>query len=112
MQEVSLKNIKKTGDKLDLEIYYLPLVIVFTYIDKHNYWVMDFYTSSNSEEPFLSGVKCKCNEDLLLYFLGILPGVPLASLQFISNSNKQYIEGDDMANGDTTLCILLKEEIV
>lgn len=112
MQEVSLKNIKKTGDQLDLEIFYLPLVIVFTYLDKHNCWVMDFYRSSNNEEPFLSGVKCKCNEDLLLYFLGILQGVPLASLQFISNSNKQYIEGDDMANGDTTLCILLKEEIV
>lgn len=112
MQAVSLEKIKKTGDKIIATINYTDVVIKFNYIEREDYWTMDLYETLNDAKPFLAGIKCNLNDDLLRPFRGIYDKVPIASLQFTSNdSNKQTITGDDMAQGKVIMVILLPEEL-
>ena len=112
MLEVSLKQITKTGDMIRANINQTDIILVFNYIERYDYWCIDFYKNTD-DEPFLAGIRCNVNQDLFAPFIGLYDGVPPASLQLLSNDKtKQEVKGDDMEQGNVVMGILLPEEMI
>jgi len=113
MEEINLKDIKQSGDQLEISIDGKNYKFIFYYNDWYDYWVMDCYLE-DSEEPFLTGIKIIPFQDIFGLFRGNIEKVPISIIQFINitDNNANIVKKDDMKDEKVIMCVLTQEDVL